>query len=253
MDYSSGPTGLRVGAALLLSLVLALSGIAAEAAQTTRPRRAPAAAPASKPAVKPAPPKDDVGRFLAWVTGHFSNDAQAPLKGISPGGSDKQAQDRVHVRVRQVPVPALEGTVLLVQWNRDRADGPMARLRLWAVSAGGADRIATLKIYGLRDTETFVDAIDSPEILQTVAIDDLFVPADSCDLPITRTADGFLATTLPACPSAVAMPQTLTRFQVRLKATAGGFTYSETGYRDPDFATAFALPKTGSYEFERVQ
>lgn len=239
--------------ALALGILVLPAALPADAQPPRSARRPAAAAPAAKPAAKPPVPKDDVGTFVAWMTGHFSNDAQAPSTGVSPGGSDKQAQDRLHVHIREVQAPSLQGTVLLVQWNRDRANGPIARQRLWTVTAGGADRIATLKIYGLRDAETFVDALSSPEVLQTITPDDLYVPADSCDLPVTRTADGFLATTLPACPNAVAMSQTTTRFQVRLRATAGGFTYSEVGYRDPDFTVAFALPKTGSYEFERVK
>ena len=191
--------------------------------------------------------------FTDWLVGHFSNEAQAPLRGITPGGSDKQAQDRLHVHIRRVGVAELGGTALLVQWNRDRAEGPIARQRLWLVTHGGEERIGTLQVYGLRDAETYVDALSSPEILQTVTADDLFVPARTCDLPVSRTGEAFLATTLPACASAVAMPLTLTRFQVRLRVTPDGFTYSEAGYGDPDFTTVFALPKSGSYEFVRAK
>ena len=225
---------------------------AAIAAQVPRPARRPPAA--TKPATPTAAaPKDDLGVFVERLVGHFSNEAQAPLRGITPGGSDRQPQDRLHVHVRRVVVPLLPGSVLYVQWNRDRGDGPIARQRLWAIAGGGADRVATMRVYGLRDPESHVDALASPDSLETLADEDVFVPADSCDLPVSRTGEAFLATTLPACPSAVAMPLPMTRFQIRLRVTAAGFTYSEAGYRDPDFTPVFVLPRQGSYEFVRVQ
>jgi hypothetical protein len=240
-------------------VVLALSAhvaFAATTAQAPRPARRPPSAPKpatpAKPTV-PAPPKDDVTVFVERLVGHFSNEAQAPLRGITPGGSDRQSQDRLHVHVRRVVVPVLPGTVLYVQWNRDRSGGPIARQRLWAIASGGEDRLATMRVYGLRDPESHVDAIESPESLQTLEDEDVFVPADSCDLPVSRTGEAFLATTLPACPSAVAVPLSMTRFQARLRVTAEGFTYSEAGYRDPDFTPVFLLPKQGSYEFARVK
>jgi hypothetical protein len=225
----------------------------APAQSSRQPRRPPATSPASKPApAPPVSPRSDTDTLVEWLTGHFSNEEQAPLRGITPGGSDKQAQDRVHAHVRRVLVPALPGTTLYIQWNRDRRDGPIARQRLWTIVPGGVDRIATLKIFGLTDPEPHVDALESPESLQTLEEGDLLVPADSCELPVTRNGDAFLATTLPACPSTIAMRIPMTRFQVRLRVTAAGFTYSEAGYADPDFTPVLLLPKKGSYEFVRT-
>lgn len=241
-------------AALLCVLVLPWAPPDVQA-QATRPARRPAGAkPVPAPAA-PVAPRDDATLMASWLAGHFSNEAQAPLKGISPGGSEKQAQDRLHVHVKRVQVPSLGDNVLLVQWNRDRSDGPIARQRLWAIAAapGQSDRVATMRVYGLRDTETFVDALASPEVLQTLQAEDLFLPGEACDLPVSRVGDAFVATTLPACPSGVALRLPTTRFQVRLRARSDGFTYSEAGYADPDFTTILSLPYSGSYEFQRVK
>jgi hypothetical protein len=182
------------------------------------------------------------------LTGDFANQAQAPLKGITPGGSEKQPQDQVHVRVRRVHAPAIGEVVLYLQWNRDRAAGPIARQRLWSLAV--EDGVPALRIYGFVDAEPYVDALESPDVLETLTLEDVVAPGASCVLSFARSGEAFMATTLPACTTAGSGGRTLT-LQVRLRVTRDGFTYSEAGYADPDFTQVFALPSRGSYEFLR--
>ena len=217
----------------------------------SKPVRSPTRPPAGqarKANPRPAVPPGDLGTIVSWLTGDFSNRAQAPLTGITPGGSEKQPQDRVHAHLRRAIAPGVGDVVLYLQWNRDRADGPIARQRLWSLTVEGGSPV--LRIYAFVDAEPYVDALESPDILETLTVEDLVVPDATCVLSFSKSGDGFTATTLPACTASWRGGRQI-RLQIRLRVTSEGFTYSEAGYVDPDFTQVFALPSKGGYEFLR--
>lgn len=96
----------------------------------------------------------------------------------------------------------------------------------------------------------YVDALESPDILETLTVEELVAPAATCVLSFAKSGDGFMATTSPSCTATASGGRQIT-LQIRLRVAPEGFTYSEAGYVDPDFTQVFALPRTGSYEFRR--
>jgi hypothetical protein len=194
---------------------------------------------------------DPAATIATWLAGDFSNEAQAPLTGITPGGSDRQEQDRLFAQVRRAAAPELPGVVLYVQWNRDRRNGPIARQRLWVVMPGAGDEVARLRVLAFRDPEPYVDALESPEVLRTITSEDLAPVADDCELGFVHTGQAYLGTTRPSCATE-ASGRTLT-LQIRLRVSASGFAYSEATYTRPDLEPFVTTPRKGSYEFVRVK
>ena len=200
---------------------------------------------------QPPAPADPVAEIAQWLTGRYSNEAQAPLKGVSPGGGSKQAQDQVHVHVQPTVAPVLPGRVLYVQWNRDADEGPIARQRLWALRATG-DGAVSVSVAAFAEPETFADALTNLRALATIGADDLVSMPEDCAIVLTRQDGAWSGTTSPRCTITEKSGRSLT-FQARLRVGPAGFTYQERSFAGPEFTPVLSLPKTGSYDFRKLQ
>ncbi|MFN3369925.1 MAG: CpcT/CpeT family chromophore lyase [Sphingomonadaceae bacterium] len=159
--------------------------------------------------------------------------------------------DQQHARFRLVQTPGLAGPderAIHLVWRSGGPDGPISRQRLW-IFRPATNGSFTMRFLMPRQAGGLAEAAPDSAAFRALGPADVVSYPASCDLPVTPTRRGFVASIPAVCEIMAGSGRTM-RLEARIELDGDKLTYAEAG-RLPDGSFAFRVPGGGSYCFER--
>lgn len=193
--------------------------------------------------------------LLEWMVGYFDNDQQVRQQEnfLREGPEDPERMpDRLYPVFAVVNAPEIGRHVVYLQWHMGSPQGPLQRQRIWVFEADDVGNAVMMDFFTLREPERWRDAHLQPaSAVSQMTLEDVTPYPLPCRLPFRRHIDVFIGE-IPREQCNIVSQQTRTAMTINARVIVGSnaLWYDESGVRQ-DGRTAFRVPASGSYQFQR--